>query len=65
MLDEAGNVFASGKFNDTVDFYPGQGTYFLGNKPHRNTSYIQKLNAKGELIRVKANKTVFKDLSGC
>ncbi|MFW5798159.1 MAG: DUF4347 domain-containing protein, partial [Planctomycetota bacterium] len=49
-VDDAGNMYAVGAFDGTVDFDPGVGTENIAsNDPTRDQAYIVKLNADGSL----------------
>lgn len=67
-IDNGGNVFIVGYFNDSVDFDPGSGVnYQVGSK---GEMYLGKYNPFGELVWVKilkgsgGNKTVKIDIDG-
>lgn len=45
-VDESGNIYISGYFNDTMDFDPGSGTAIL--TPVSSDFFIAKYNADGE-----------------
>lgn len=51
-VDEKGNVYVTGQFNNTVDFDPGAGVYNLTATAHTK-SYIVKLSANGDLVWAK------------
>ena len=46
--DSEGNVYSFGSFLDTLDFDPGPDTLWLGSGAF--TTYLQKVNAQGELV---------------
>lgn len=48
VLDLSGNIYTAGGFQDTVDFDPGPGTYYLTHED--GYSYISKLDAAGNFI---------------
>jgi hypothetical protein len=49
-VDANGNVYSVGTFfQDTIDFDPGAGTYFL-ESPFRYSAYISKLDASGNFV---------------
>jgi gliding motility-associated-like protein len=45
-VDNAGNVFTTGSFQNTIDFDPGAGTHLVTSKGSRD-AYILKLDANG------------------
>ena len=45
-VDSGGNVYATGSFNGTVDFFPGSGTHNLTSSGSHD-AYICKLDASG------------------
>ena len=51
-LDNFGNLYAAGRFNDTVDFDPGPGTFNLVSS-YFGSGFIAKLNSSGNLIWAK------------
>lgn len=51
-IDEEGNVFTTGFFNDTVDFDPGIGTWPLVSEGFKDI-FIQKLDSDGNFIWAK------------
>lgn len=50
--DATGNVYIAGRFIDSVDFDPGIGSLYL--EAPRSSSFIQKLDANGDLVWAKA-----------
>jgi gliding motility-associated-like protein len=52
--DAAGNVYATGFFENIVDFDPGPGIFNLGTAGSSNKSYILKLDASGNFVWAKA-----------
>jgi CHU_C Type IX secretion signal domain/IPT/TIG domain len=52
--DAAGNVYATGFFENIVDFDPGPGIFNLGTAGNSNKSYILKLDASGNFVWAKA-----------
>ncbi len=52
VTDSQNNVYVAGYFRDTVDFDPGTGIFEL-TSPNTQASYIQKLDAEGNLIWAK------------
>ena len=52
-VDNAGNVYVTGTFDDTVDFDPGSGVFNLISKGNTDV-FIQKLDANGNLIWAKS-----------
>lgn len=51
-LDDAGNIYLTGWFEETVDFDPSSGTYNLSS-PGNDDMFICKLDNDGELVWVK------------
>jgi hypothetical protein len=51
-VDDSGNVFTTGFFEDTVDFDPGAGIYNLISAGRRDV-FVSKLNASGNLVWAK------------
>ena len=50
-IDKSGNVYTTGKFNGTVDFDPGSGTYNLTSiGSSSGTIFIQKLTSNGDFL---------------
>ena len=45
--DNQGNVYTTGSFQGTVDFYPGVGNYTLTSVGNNNDIFIQKLDSSG------------------
>lgn len=58
FVDQAGNVYLTGMFSDTVDFDPGAGEFKLVAKPTSGTEnldvFVEKLNTNGEFQWAKA-----------
>jgi hypothetical protein len=52
-VDNAGNVYNVGFFNDTVDFDPGPGIFNLVSPPSYAQAYILKLDSSGNFIWAK------------
>ncbi len=53
VVDNAGDIYSTGHFQDTVDFDPGSGkTELIANG--KNDIYIQKLDASGNLLWAKS-----------
>lgn len=52
-IDDSGNVYAGGKFGETVDFDPGLGTHFVSVISTVWDSFLLKLDANGNFIWVK------------
>ncbi|GAB3941026.1 hypothetical protein GCM10028805_03610 [Spirosoma harenae] len=52
MVDNAGNVYSTGSFTETVDFDPGPGTYSLTAAGGKD-SYISKVDASGNFLWAK------------
>lgn len=61
-LDEAGNIYVSGRFSGAVDFDPGNGFNFLDAAGSTDV-YIQKLNPEGEFIWARAVGGAGEDVS--
>lgn len=51
-IDESGNIFAVGAFNDLVDFDPGNDTFYM-HAPYQNNAYILKLDQDGDFVWAK------------
>ncbi len=51
-VDDAGNVYVTGYFTDTVDFDPGPDTFALVSRGDKDV-FVQKLSPTGDLIWVK------------
>ena len=49
-LDEAGNIYVTGTFDDTIDFDPGMDEYVLIANDLIHHSFTQKLTPNGELV---------------
>ena len=52
-IDNAGNVYSSGAFTDTVDFDPGTGNFNLFSNGFTDI-YVQKLNSSGDFVWARA-----------
>ncbi len=52
-VDNEGNVYTTGSFNDTVDFDPGTGVYILS-AIGESDIFIQKLDANGNFLWAKS-----------
>jgi hypothetical protein len=52
--DPGGNVYATGRYTDTLDFQPGAGTYNQIANPLSSSLFITKLNSNGILEWVKS-----------
>ena len=52
-IDALGNIYIIGVFEDTVDFDPGTGTYYLTSAGSRDI-FIQKLDSSGNFIWAKS-----------
>lgn len=52
-LDDAGNIYTTGWFNETVDFDPGVETFFLTSSGKTDV-YVQKLDNNGNFIWAKS-----------
>lgn len=66
--DPAGNVYASGQANSTLDFDPGPGAFMLGTYGE-NYGFVTKLSSTGSFIWAKklsgtTNKSVCSDING-
>lgn len=48
-LDAIGNVYSTGRFQNTVDFDPDTSTYYLTSNGH-NDVFVQKLDTAGNLV---------------
>lgn len=48
--DPSGNIYTTGKFNDTVDFDPGNGVYNLNSATGINVVFISKLDPYGNFV---------------
>ncbi|MCH8904427.1 MAG: SBBP repeat-containing protein [Bacteroidetes bacterium] len=48
-VDGAGNLYVAGTFEDTVDFDPGAGTFYLSSNGIHD-AFVQKLDASGNFI---------------
>ncbi len=48
-VDDSGNVYTAGIFEDTVDFDPGEGTFFLTSVGHEDI-FVQKLDSSGNFV---------------
>ncbi|MCF8448321.1 MAG: T9SS type A sorting domain-containing protein [Taibaiella sp.] len=53
-VDAAGNVYTTGRFQDTTDFDPGAGTVTLTPASTFNCAYVNKTDPNGNLIWAKA-----------
>jgi hypothetical protein len=54
VTDAAGNVYAVGILNGSVDFDPGPGFFYLNeSNPHQGDMYCVKLNRQGQLVWAK------------
>jgi hypothetical protein len=53
-VDAAGNVYTTGRFQDTTDFDPGAGTVTLTPASTYNCAYVNKTDPNGNLIWAKA-----------
>ncbi len=60
-LDEAGNVYTTGKFMGTADFDPSAGTFIL-TSAGREDIFISKLDTDGNFVWAKAMGGTFLDL---
>src|ERR1043166_9377750 len=49
--DASGNIYISGQYNDSVDFDPGPGTFYLNNGI--DGIYVSKYDSQGHLIWAK------------
>lgn len=56
-VDDAGNVYFTGKYDDIVDFDPGTGVYNLGSED-RISAVTVKLNSSGNFVWAKAFKGI-------
>jgi hypothetical protein len=61
-VDSFGNVYSTGYFNDTRDFEPGIGTYYL-NSFGGNDIFVSKLDASGNFIWAKQMGGSSRDLA--
>ena len=61
-LDETGNLYITGYFNDVVDFDPGSGITDLVSNGVRDI-FLQKLNSSGNLLWVKSMGGINQDES--
>ncbi|PSR52250.1 hypothetical protein AHMF7605_01290 [Adhaeribacter arboris] len=52
-VDAAGNVYTTGFFTNTVDFDPGNGTFYLTATRQAEEIFIQKLDANGNFVWAK------------
>jgi len=52
-VDNSGNVYSIGSFENTVDFNPGAGTVYLSSSGAAKDIYILKLDANGNFIWAK------------
>jgi len=50
VIDDMGDIYISGYFNDTVDFDPGPGIYNLSTNLYGNDIFINKLDSLGNFI---------------
>src|SRR5689334_19116737 len=56
-IDAFGNIYTTGYFNETVDFDPGPGTFYLTSASSGGGGgdiFISKLDASGNFVWVKA-----------
>src|SRR5688572_17447825 len=53
VTDNAGNVYITGNFEDTLDFDPGPGTYKLWGGMSGSDAFLAKYNGAGALIWAK------------
>jgi len=61
--DDLGNVYITGPFEDTVDFDPGAGTFYLSSIGTQDI-FIQKLDASGNFIwAIALGQTTLSDVS--
>jgi ribosomal protein S11 len=49
-VDDTGNVYSAGRFQSTVDFDPGPGTFNLTAVASNSDAYIQKLDTSGNFV---------------
>lgn len=52
-VDEAGYIYLTGHFIDTVDFDPGTGVFYMGTPPNYSNIFIVKLDSVGSFIWAK------------
>lgn len=53
IQDQSGNIYATGIFEDVVDFDPGPSTYTLASASSTNNAFISKMDASGGFKWVK------------
>lgn len=53
-VDDSGNVYSAGRFQSTVDFDPGLGTFNLTAVASNSDAYIQKLDTSGNFLWAKS-----------
>lgn len=53
QVDDAYNVYTSGRFHDTTDFDPGAGTFYLTTPINDVDVFVSKLNASGNFVWAK------------
>lgn len=51
-IDNSGNIYLSGYFNDTVDFDPGPGTFIINSQTVEPESFLLKLDSLGNFVWV-------------
>jgi len=61
-VDNAGNIFTTGNFSNTVDFDPGSGIFELTS--NTGYTYISKLDASGNFLWAKSMLTGYSGASG-
>ena len=49
-VDDSGNIYILGHFNNTADFDPGSGIYILGTMPLNEDGFVLKLDGSGKFV---------------
>ncbi|MEA3445858.1 MAG: T9SS type A sorting domain-containing protein [Bacteroidota bacterium] len=60
-VDASGDVYVTGTFDDSVDFDPGVGTYYLHSNGYGRDAFFLKLSSNGDLIWAKSVGGVFNE----
>lgn len=59
VTDASGNVYITGEFAGTVDFDPGEGTFFKMSEGPSNNGFVMKLDGAGNFLWVKSSASTF------